>query len=57
MDGSYLDSIAKNIDLESIPLQWKNIDFVKFSENKSLYPYQREALENTLKILYRYFIV
>ncbi len=55
MDGSYLDSIAKNIDLESIPLQWKNIDFVKFSENKSLYPYQREALENTLKILYRYF--
>ena len=33
----------------------KDIDFNKFSEHKSLYPYQREALQNATKIIYKFY--
>ena len=55
MESSILYNIADTIDIEQIPTVWKNIDFTTFSENKKLYPYQREALENSLKILFKYF--
>lgn len=55
MDNSYLYSITNKIELENIPQQWKNISFDRFSENKTLYPYQKEALEQTLKILFQYY--
>ena len=47
MDSSYLYSITNKIELENIPQQWKNINFDRFSESKTLYPYQKEALEQT----------
>ena len=55
MDSSILYSINKDFDISQIPLIWKNIDFDVFSEGKNLYPYQKEALENTLKILFKYY--
>jgi len=41
-----------NIDL---PADWQDVDFVNFSEQKSLFDYQQKALENALKTLYLYF--
>jgi superfamily II DNA or RNA helicase len=41
-----------NIDL---PADWQDVDFVKFSKQKSLFDYQQKALENALKALYLYF--
>ncbi len=55
MQNSYLYRIMENFDTEQIPSVWKNIDFSTFSENKKLYPYQREALHNALKILYKFY--
>ena len=55
MENSFLYGIHETFDIEQIPIIWKNIDFNTFSENKKLYPYQREALENSLKILFKYF--
>ena len=55
MQNSYLYRIMENFDTEQIPAVWKNIDFSTFSENKTLYPYQREALHNALKILYKFY--
>ncbi|MBL7109396.1 MAG: DEAD/DEAH box helicase family protein [Candidatus Marinimicrobia bacterium] len=55
MNSSILYHIAKNIDFEALPVLWKDIDFNKFSEHKSLYPYQREALQNATKIIYKFY--
>ena len=55
MAGSILYNIADNIDFEQLPVLWKDIDFNKFSEYKSLYPYQREALQNATKIIYKFY--
>ncbi len=55
MEGSILYNIAENIDFEQLPVLWKDIDFNKFSEHKSLYPYQREALQNATKIIYKFY--
>ena len=55
MESSVLYSITDSFDVEQIPTVWKNIDFNIFSEGKKLYPYQREALENALKILYKFY--
>lgn len=55
MEGSILYNIAENIDFETLPVLWKDIDFNKFSEHKSLYPYQREALQNATKIIYKFY--
>ncbi len=55
MEGSILYNIAENIDFEQLPVLWKDIDFNRFSEHKSLYPYQREALQNAIKIIYKFY--
>jgi superfamily II DNA or RNA helicase len=55
MESSVLYSITDSFDIEQIPTVWKNIDFNTFSEGKKLYPYQREALENALKIIYKFY--
>jgi len=55
MAGGILQGIAENIDFEQLPILWKDIDFNKFSEHKSLYPYQREALQNATKIIYKFY--
>ncbi|RLD55926.1 MAG: restriction endonuclease subunit R, partial [Bacteroidetes bacterium] len=55
MNSSTLYNIAENIDFEQLPVLWKDIDFNKFSEHKSLYPYQREALQNATKIIYKFY--
>ena len=55
MTSSILYNIAENIDFEQLPVLWKDIDFNKFSEYKSLYPYQREALQNATKIIYKFY--
>ncbi len=55
MEGSILYNIAENIDFEQLPVLWKDIDFNKFSEHKSLYPYQREALQNATKIIFKFY--
>ncbi len=55
MNSGILYNIAGHIDFEQLPVLWKDIDFNKFSENKSLYPYQREALQNAAKIIYKFY--
>jgi len=55
MESSVLYSITDSFDVAQIPTVWKNIDFNTFSEGKKLYPYQREALENVLKILFKFY--
>ena len=49
-DTNVLLNIANEMNFEEIPALWKDIDFNRFSYNKTLYPYQEDALKNALKI-------
>lgn len=52
----YLQSIVESIQLETLPSDWLNFDFAKFSNKKVLFDYQQQALKNALKALYKYYI-
>ena len=54
MTDLYLQKIANRFDLNKIPLDWQAIDFDRFSNSKYLFDYQKEALQNSLKVLYLY---
>lgn len=51
----YLQNIVSNFDINHIPANWQDIDFAKFSKNKTLFDYQQKALENALKALYLFY--
>lgn len=51
----YLQSIVESFQLETLPSEWLNFDFVKFSHKKLLFDYQQHALKNTLKALHKYY--
>ena len=55
MKSNILCKIASQMDFEELPLEWRDIDYRTFSQQKSLYPYQREALQYATKILYRFY--
>ena len=55
MKSNILRKIASQMDFENLPLEWRDIDYGTFSQQKSLYPYQREALQYATKILYRFY--
>ncbi len=50
-----LREIAENIDLEELNHNWRGFDFESFSKRKKLYDFQKEALENVLKVLWFYY--
>jgi superfamily II DNA or RNA helicase len=50
-----LREIAENIEYERIDHNWRGFDFESFSKSKKLYDFQKEALENILKILWFYY--
>jgi len=51
----YLQSVVENISFENLPGKWQNFDFGRFSSNKVLFDFQKNALKNTLKALYRFY--
>ncbi len=52
----YLQNIVETIQLNSLPAEWLHFDYSKFSDTKTLYDYQQQALQNALKALYKYYI-
>lgn len=51
----YLQNIAENFNLNNLPSDWLALDFERFSNYKSLFDYQQNALKNTLKILFLFY--
>ena len=51
----YLQEIVKKISFADLPAEWQNFDLKKFSYNKKLFDFQKEALENTLKGLHLFY--
>lgn len=52
----YLQNIIESIQFESLPSEWLDVDFIKFSNKKTLFDYQQQALRNALKALYTYYL-
>jgi hypothetical protein len=51
----YLQSIIDDISFENLPVTWQGFDFKTFSAGKSLFKFQRNALENSVKALWLFY--
>ena len=47
--------ITEEMSYEALPAEWLRTNFSTFSDTKSLFDYQRNALKNGLKLLHYYF--
>jgi len=51
----YLQDIVEDISLENLPIQWQGFDFARFSNDKTLFDFQQNALKNALLGLWLFF--
>jgi len=51
----YLQSILDDIPFESLPAKWQSFDLSKFSQDKTLFDFQKQGLENALKGLWLFY--
>ena len=51
----YLQNIIDNISFENLPVKWQGFDFARFSKDKTLFDFQKQGLQNSLKGLWLYF--
>ena len=52
----YLQNILDDIPFENLPMKWQSFDMMRFSKDKTLFDFQRRALQNALKGLWLYFV-
>jgi len=55
MSKLYLQNIVDDISFENLTAKWQGFDFIRFSKDKTLFDFQRDALRNALKALHLYF--
>ena len=55
MSKLYLQNIVDDISFENLPVKWQGFDFSRFSKDKTLFDFQKQALQNALKALHLYF--
>ena len=51
----YLQNIIDDTPFENLPAKWQGFDFASFSKDKTLFDFQKQALQNGLKALWLYF--
>jgi len=55
MSKLILQTIADDIQFDSLPVLWREFDLKYFSKEKNLYDFQEKALENALKVFWYYY--
>ena len=50
-----LQSIIEDLRFEDLPSNWGSFDLESFSQSKKLWDYQKDALKNAIKVLWKYF--
>ena len=50
-----LQTLLDDIDFDNLPPAWTTFDLGRFSKTKALWDYQKEALQNALKALWKYY--
>lgn len=51
----FLQDIINDFRFEDLPANWNSFDLESFSKKKKLWDYQQEALENAIKVLWKYY--
>jgi hypothetical protein len=51
----FLQDMADDIRIDALPSSWTSFDLESFSLSKKLWDYQQEAVENALKVLWKYY--
>ena len=51
----YLQNIIDDISFENLPAKWQRFNFSRFSKDKMLFDFQKQGLQNALKVLWLYF--
>ena len=51
----YLQNMIEEIKFEKLPPLWNDFDLDMFSKEKVLWDYQRKALENAIKVLWKFY--
>jgi len=55
MSKLILKNIIGEIPFESLPANWQSFDLKRFSKEKQLWDFQKEALRAAIKVLWRYY--
>lgn len=50
-----LQDMLEDIPIEALPVNWNAFDIAAFSRTKGLWDYQRKAVENIIKALWKYY--
>ena len=51
----YLQSIIDDISFENLPAKWQSFDLARFSQDKTLFDFQKQGLQNVLKGLWLFY--
>jgi len=51
----FLQEMAEDIPFEELPPNWTSFDLKTFSAMKELWDFQRESIENAIKVLWKYY--
>ncbi|NQT11059.1 MAG: hypothetical protein HQ573_07815 [Desulfobacteraceae bacterium] len=51
----YLQSIIDDISFDSLPPKWQSFDLARFSQDKTLFDFQKQGLKNALKGLWLFY--
>ena len=55
MSRIYLQDMVDDIRYDGLPVNWNAFDIGSFSRSKALWDYQRKAVENAIKALWKYY--
>lgn len=55
MSSVYLQEMVDDIRFDGLPVNWNAFDLRSFSRSKTLWDYQRKAVENAIKVLWKYY--
>lgn len=55
MTNIFLQDIIEDINLSILPYNWNSFDLESFSKDKHLWDFQQKAVENALRLLWKYY--
>ena len=55
MTQIYLQEMVEDIRFDGLPINWNAFDIRTFSLTKTLWVEQRKAVENAVKVLWKYY--
>jgi len=55
MSNIFLQDIIEDMSLSILPYNWNSFELESFSKDKHLWDFQQKAVENALKLLWKYY--